>query len=291
LQFLVHDRLTEVLQRQIDWEDSTMIRFHRRILAMSVLLAATSSADAQNAQRTFRLTIPKTWVDDEMASLEIPLANPAGSPKHISADYYYRIPVLPIYKPYTWYAPGQEPPGYLESLKQHEPEIIWGEDKNGQKYEPPLNTEEDWIRAGQIVFEAPIGFTPLPEEKISRMLYERIKPPLSRGDVIPFMPLVVREKGKVEVGGGSCAHCHTRVMPDGTIIQGAQGNYPLDWEYAALVPMRGTDFVRNSERLLYVAPRIAQDPNARLQQMSVEEIISVHQAIPPGVIARHRSSA
>ena len=113
-----------------------MIRFHRRILAMSVLLAATSSADAQNAQRTFRPTIPKTWVDDEMASLEIPLANPAGSPKHISADYYYRIPVLPIYKPYTWYAPGQEPPGYLESLKQHEPEIIWGEDKNGQKYQP-----------------------------------------------------------------------------------------------------------------------------------------------------------
>jgi hypothetical protein len=30
--------------------------------------------------------------------LEIPLADPVGSPKHVSADYYYRIPVAPIYK-------------------------------------------------------------------------------------------------------------------------------------------------------------------------------------------------
>jgi hypothetical protein len=34
----------------------------------------------------FHRTIPKTWDDEEMASLEVPLANPVGSPKHVSAD-------------------------------------------------------------------------------------------------------------------------------------------------------------------------------------------------------------
>src|SRR5262245_15448670 len=43
---------------------------------------------------------PKVWDDREMADLELPLADPAASPKQVSADYYYRIPVRPIYKSY-----------------------------------------------------------------------------------------------------------------------------------------------------------------------------------------------
>jgi hypothetical protein len=31
-----------------------------------------------------------------IAELELPLADPVGSPKRVSADYYYRIPVRPI---------------------------------------------------------------------------------------------------------------------------------------------------------------------------------------------------
>src|SRR4029434_690522 len=62
-------------------------------------------------------TIPKTWDDAAIATLEVPLANPVGSPKHVSADYYYRIPVAPIYKSYPVYTPGHEPPGYMDWLK------------------------------------------------------------------------------------------------------------------------------------------------------------------------------
>jgi len=43
----------------------------------------------------------------------------------------------------------------------------------------------------------------------------------------PFYRYVVREQGKVEIGVLSCGMCHTRVMPDGTVIKGAQGNIPL----------------------------------------------------------------
>jgi hypothetical protein len=92
---------------------------------------------AVDASSAFSPAIPKTWDDAAMATLEVPLADPVGSPKHVSADYYYRIPVRPIYRSYPVYAPGHEPPGYVEWLKQQGPEIIWGEDKNGHKHVPP----------------------------------------------------------------------------------------------------------------------------------------------------------
>jgi hypothetical protein len=105
-----------------------------------------------NAQKSSGFTphIPKTWDDAVMPTLEVPLADPAGSPKHVSADYYYKIPVRPIYKQYQVYAPGHEPPGYWDSLQQKEPEILW--DDKGHR--PPLNTREDWIKAGEMVFDA-----------------------------------------------------------------------------------------------------------------------------------------
>ena len=49
--------------------------------------------------------IPKTWDDAEIARHEIPLADPIGSPKHVSSDYYYRMPVRPIFKGYPVYGP------------------------------------------------------------------------------------------------------------------------------------------------------------------------------------------
>ncbi len=43
-------------------------------------------------------SIPTTWDDAEISALEVPLASGAGSPKHVSASYYYRIAVRRIYK-------------------------------------------------------------------------------------------------------------------------------------------------------------------------------------------------
>ena len=79
------------------------------------------------AEPEFRMpkpAIPKTWEDGEIASLELPLAEPGFSPKHVSADYYYRIPVRPIFKSYPIYHPNQEPPGYFEKLRREEPEVL-----------------------------------------------------------------------------------------------------------------------------------------------------------------------
>ena len=42
----------------------------------------------------------------------MPLADPIGSPEHVSADYYYRILVRPIYKSYLKYDPDKNRHGY-----------------------------------------------------------------------------------------------------------------------------------------------------------------------------------
>ena len=79
-----------------------------------------------------------------------PLANRVMSPRQISADYYYRMAVRPVYKSYPVYYPDREPGGYWESLKLKEPEIVLDESR--------LRTRAEWIKAGELVFDAPIEF-------------------------------------------------------------------------------------------------------------------------------------
>ena len=44
---------------------------------------------------------------------------------------------------------------------------------------------------------------------------------------MPFSRYVIRKKGIVEVGNGSCASCHTRVMPDGTLVKDTRATLPI----------------------------------------------------------------
>jgi hypothetical protein len=251
--------------------------------------------NAQSGSRAgFHPEIPKTWDDAAMSTLEIPLANPIGSPKHVSADYYYKIPARPIYKSYPIYAPGHEPPGYLDWLKQQEPRIIW--DDAGHR--PQLQTEADWIAAGEIVFDAPTGYQGVraiatASDVRNPTWWSSVGAQFAKDGTLPGYRYVIRTKGQVEVGSLSCASCHTRLMPDGTVIKGAQGNFPFDRALGFIyrtVPPQAVRDVRLGNYRLYGAPWLNPDPQARLLQMSLEDIASAHEAIPSGVQARHRSS-
>src|SRR6476660_324343 len=181
--------------------------------------AVVNGGQAQQSDRSFAPTIPRTWDDDAIASLELPLANPVGSPKHVGSDYYYNIPVAPIYKSYPIYAPGHEPSGYIERLKEQEPLILW--DDAGRT--PPLQTDADWIKAGEIVFDAAITYNSIVTLEQSRdpLWYSKVNVPVAGDGTIPFLRYIVRQKGTVEVGQTACAQCHIRVMPYGSILRGA----------------------------------------------------------------------
>ncbi|HEV2424379.1 MAG TPA: hypothetical protein VGZ29_06095, partial [Terriglobia bacterium] len=241
----------------------------------------------------FQAHVPKMWDDAALSSLEVPLANPIGSPKHVSADYYYKIPVRPIYKEYPVYAPGHEPPGYMEWLKGQEPVILW-DDKG---HAPPLKTEADWIKAGELVFEASpqTGGVMTVDRATSPEWWAKIGAPTGKDGVLPGYHYLISEKGKIELGDLSCASCHSRVMPDGTVLKGAQGNFPFDHNRALELRSAAADdptrkFAGLVEISLFRVPWLKDDVHARMLQMSSDEIAAVHDSIPAGVMARHRAS-
>jgi hypothetical protein len=88
-------------------------------------------------------------------------------------------------------------------------------------------------------------------------------------------------------------------MPDGSVLKGAQGNFPVGrsqaYDYRASVasakdPAQALSDVRANERLLYSVPWLSPDPLADLDRISLDEIAARQDAIPPGVLARHGAS-
>jgi hypothetical protein len=264
-------------------------------LAVFALIAfgTVNMGEAQKSASNFSSAIPKVWDDEALASLEIPLAAPEASAVHVSSDYYYRIPVRTIYKSYPVYAPGREPAGYMEWLKQQEPEIAFNPAQ--------LKTRQEWVQAGQTVFDAPIGFGG--NFKVSQVRdpawYERNGVPVAKDGTMPFSRYVIRKKGEVEIGGGACLMCHSRVMPDGSVVKGAQGNFPADRVLAfnmraqaaqATDSAKHLENIRSGQLIFYSVPWLQSDPHARLARMSIDEIAAAYEAIPPGVTTRVNSS-
>ena len=169
-----------------------------------------------SAAQEFHPDIPKAWDDQAIESFETPLAQRDRSPRYMSAEEYYKLKPRPIYRSYPAYAPGREPAGYRQWLKQREPEIIFDPSK--------LHTKADWIAAGKIVFEADPRFRPAPDQPDP--LPPSLKPSID--GVLPAWfggdRYYIRKKGVIEIGTNSCADCHTRVMPDGSFFEGAQGD-------------------------------------------------------------------
>lgn len=250
----------------------------------SLIIVVPSSL---SAAQPFSPAIPRTWDPEALRDLELPLAGSNKSPIHITPDYYYAQKVRPIYASYPVYHPDREPAGYFESLKTKDPVVLW----NDRMTTPKLETEADWIAAGEIVFDAPIAFqemTPAAREKRAREI-RTLPYGLTPTGQVPYYRYVVREKGKVELGFLSCAECHTRVMPDGSIIKGAQGNPPFDKQFASDIRTASDAAARTGQRRLFAAPWIEQPVISQLNTMSRDEIAAQHDRIPPGVIARHGS--
>jgi hypothetical protein len=263
-------------------------KMDRRLVVVSLLaygLALTLRAQEAGP------AIPRTWDEQAIAALEVPLANAAFSPRQITSDYYYRMPVRPIYKTYPVYPPGAEPEGYIDWLRTQEPEVVFDA--------AALRTEEDWIRAGELVFDAPVTFEDIAASPARfPEFYAKSGVRLAADGTLPYKRYVVRKKGVVEMGNLACGQCHTRVMPDGVVIKGAQGNFPEGHFFAArprrlLAAGRPPEDVlarvRVALRQLYGAPWIQPPPEGEAE-MPLDDILRAWEASPPGVAIRQGTS-
>jgi hypothetical protein len=225
------------------------------------------------------------WQQSALEEFEVPVSHPEYSPKAVSEDYYYKIPAAVIYKSYPVYAPGRGPAGYMEKLKLLAPELAFNPDR--------LKTKEDWIRAGEIVFDAAAEYgTAVGLENVTNPeWYAATRIPLAKDGSIPWMRYVIRGSGKVELGVLSCGFCHTRVLPDGSVLKGAQSNFSFDKAIAFRARQSGRPAADNlRDELGLFTVQWAPAMQARLESMSMEDYIAAHEAIPPGVFARTRSS-
>ena len=266
--------------------------WHRNsILYFFVISLVHLGANAQEVG--FDPQIPRIWDDKVMQELELPLVNSKFSPKHVSAKFYYQMPPRVLLKTYPVYHPDKEPPGYIGRLKTLEPEAIW--DKSS------LRTKADWIRAGELVFDAPLitrflspssrdyeASLPIRQKR----WFEETGTPVAADGTVPFFRYVIEEKGVVRIGALSCAMCHSRVMPDGTVVKGGQGNFPFDRAFAYDIRHGGgqIDHVRALHQMLYSASWVRPEEQARISKMSIEEFAEWHHPLPPGVLARTRTS-
>ncbi|MEO8126922.1 MAG: di-heme oxidoredictase family protein [Bryobacteraceae bacterium] len=188
--------------------------------------------------------------------------------------------------------PGREPSGYMDWLKHREPQVVFDD--------TTLKTSADWVAAGETVFNAPTSFAPMffsAENLLDPAFYGSSGMPVASDGTIPFARWVVRRKGVVELGSMGCATCHTRVLADGTLVPGAQGNNPNDRQGANLlrVASRAMGNAKALERVQgfarqFEVPWLSNDPNRRVRGFSLEEFIAAGEAIPPGVSARANTS-
>jgi hypothetical protein len=237
--------------------------------------------------------IPKTWDAHALETLEVPPASLGAKVVRVTPEYYYSIPVRTIYRGYPVYTLDREPPNYLAELREKEPEVVFDASS--------LRTPEDWVNAGRHVFEAPVLFGVMNERTIVRnpAWWKEVAPPVSKDGVLHAYTYVVRKKGEVELGMNACSSCHTRVLPDFTVVAGAQGNFPRNRSDAFQARdriQRAPDrtklraSIKDGMRLMFGTPWLTPNPLDPLDQLSLEELVELEWTIPPGVMARHGTS-
>jgi hypothetical protein len=230
------------------------------------------------------VVIPEFWSDALLHDYELPLATPERTPTHVSREYYYALRERVLYKSYPIYHPSREPDGYLEQLRGVEPEPAFDPAR--------LAAEADWIAAGRDVFDMPISYNgPIVTMRMVRdpNWYERHRVPLTSDGTMPFARYVIRQKGRVDVGNVSCAMCHTRVMPDGSAVRGAQGNFPFESVTASTLDGAPPALTKTLFRVLVGTPWI-RATTERLDAMTTAQFQEALAAVPAGVIVRQGTS-
>jgi len=260
-----------------------MIILSRFLLLGTITCIGAMPAEAKAAAPT---QIPKLWDEEALASMTLPSAVPGTRILYVSSHFYYSIPEQPAWKSYPVYTPQREPPGYVEWLRTREPEQVFDVTR--------MKTARDWIKAGSLIYDTPYELTPLEKSPVrEREWFEKLNPPLTNDGAITAFRYVIRVRGEIEVGSGSCASCHSRVMPNGSVIKGAQGNFPIEAAYAYALRKGGSlqRKLDNSERkqdpaLIFPQPN-RDELNHGLYSMSAGEIAEAYEAMIPGLAARN----
>jgi hypothetical protein len=265
-------------------------------ITAATLLAACLASSGARLDEPDRATIdgvpiPRLWDERELAGWATPVAGLGVAPGHCSEAEYYAAPVDNV-RTYPVYHPSREPPGYRAWLRSQGSQRLIEPEK--------LRTRAEWLAAGRRVFleldtailrcDDPAVIAFFGDAAAIDATRDAVHDAIDRDGVLLDYRWVVRADGSLAVGVPSCVGCHSRLMPDGSVLLGAPTNFDLADTPAARAilskllpdppPPRGESFWQQ-----YGVPWRADDPHARFRSMSDEELgrfFDEDSGAPPG---------
>lgn len=246
-------------------------------------------ADAQGEPRPTidGRPIPRIWTDEALADWATPVAGLGVPPGHVSEAEYYAAPVDNL-RTYPVFHPAREPAGYRDWIKAQGPQRLIEPEK--------LVTTADWIAAGARVFEQldtaatrtddPAAIAHLSDPRAFDAARDDRHDAVTSDGIILDYRWVVERDGSLQLSLSSCAGCHTRLLPDGTLLRGAPSNYDLANSPAERALIHGFDPVPHlSDGLrnwnFFGTPWRDDDPVAKFRSMP-DELYSAFDALESG---------
>ncbi len=186
------------------------------------------TAQENSAATIDGVPIPKLWDDQELATWATPVAGLGIPPGHYSESEYYAAPIDNL-RTYPVYHPDREPKGYREWLRSQGPQRLIEPER--------LRTKADWITAGQRVFEEldtaimrsddPVVLAYFSDPAAIDAHRDASHDVVDRSGILLDYRWVVDRDGVLKIGASSCSGCHSRLMPDGSVLAGAPCNFDI----------------------------------------------------------------
>ena len=245
-----------------------------RALLPALAIALVTPLAAQRATPT---RVPRLWTDRALSTWALPIAGVKATPKFYTEAEYYAAPVDEV-RTYPVYLKSREPAGYRDWMRKQGPQPL---------IEPAkLNSEADWIAAGQDVFDGlhlaefrtvdPGAFRWADDPDL--VAHEGVT--VAADGTIPGVRWLIDHDRQLKLTLAECSGCHTRILPDGSIVRGAQRN--LQWGSLPQFSFDALDEIRRREGRTrpahevayssYGVPWLKDDINATLKTMTAEEV-------------------
>lgn len=236
--------------------------------------------------------VPKTWDDKELAGWALPLVGLQERPGHFTEREYYQAPAAALLRTYPVYLPEREPAGYWESIQKRGPLPL---------LEPAANrTPGQWIQAGRRIFEeldVPLFRTGDPKLIASARTREGLLKggAAARPDGSLFGLRWAPTSQGVQLSISECSGCHQRLLPDGTVLNGAPFNEVVPVVAFSLVNEGLSNFFAGDSPAMatyrqFGVPWLKPDPHETLKTMEAAEMGELFLSQIPGVFARFNGS-
>ena len=233
---------------------------------------------------------PRIWNDKDLSEWASPVATLNIRPTHFSERDYYSAREAESVRTYPVCFPGSEPEGYWQMLQAKKPEPLIARG---------ARTKTEWIKAGQTIFRE--GDVP-PFRSYDPAIIATVRSPeafrnaggraLADGTVIGLR-WVPTSKG-VALSILDWGGCHTRLMPDGSYVDGAPGNTPgsrvIGQLVAAYSSSTGDEGPTIKAWRQFAVPWIPHDIHSNIKSMQPPELRALLGSGVIGTFARFNGS-